>query len=133
LYTGGNNCSGYTVWTTSDGQTGGNTSANQMCIQVQAFKTAGFTATARYTGGCISATNIATVNTNVDNLNTFATAATTLYTNQRSTLAAASGSKGAAEALLTKFHTQITDYTQLSTDYATYVAYIDAFQTKGAG
>ena len=32
LNTGNNNCSGYTVWTTSDGQTGGNTSANSMCI-----------------------------------------------------------------------------------------------------
>jgi len=104
-----------------------------MCIQVQAFKNAGYTATNRYTGGCMSSSNIATANTYVDNLNTFATAANTLYTNQRTTLAASGGSKGAGEALLTKFNTRITDYTQLNSDYSTYVSYIDGFQTKGTG
>lgn len=33
LYTGSTNCSGYTIWTSTDGETGGNTSSNSMCIR----------------------------------------------------------------------------------------------------
>jgi len=133
LNTGGNNCSGYTIWTAPSGATGGNTSATKMCIKVQAFKAAGFTATARYTGGCISGGNIVTVNTKVDNLNTFATAATTLYTGQRTALSTANGAKYESEALLTKFFSRIADYNVLKSDYSTYTNYINAFTKKATG
>jgi len=102
-----------------------------MCIQVQAFKTAGYTATNRYTGGCMTTANIASANTYVDNLNTFATAANTLYDNQKNTLDGASGSKGAADALLLKYSNQVSDYTALNTDFSTYMNYINAFNNRG--
>jgi len=122
------NCgTGYTVWTTGDGQTGGNTAASSMCIVVQTFKAAGFTATNRYTGGCMSSSNITAANTNVNNLYTFYQSANTLYTNQRTTLNSASGSKVEGEAMLTKFFNQIADYNTLATDFSTYYSFINAF------
>jgi len=104
-----------------------------MCIQVQAFKLAGFTATVRYAGGCMSAANIVSANTKVDNLNTFATQATALYTAQRSALNTANGAKYEGEAMLTKFYNRIADYTQLTTDYSKYLAYINGFAAKAVG
>merc|ERR1711977_460335 len=64
-------------------------------------------------------------------LNSFANAATNLYTGQRSALNTANGSKFEGEAMLTKFYNQITDYNQLNTDYSSYAAYINGFQNKG--
>jgi len=123
----GSNCTGYTIWQVSNGETYGNTSANMMCIVVQTFKAAGFTATNRYTGGCMSSANIATANTYVNNLYTFYQSANTLYTNERSTLSAASGSKYEGEAMLTKFYNQISDYNTLAADFSSYYNYINAF------
>jgi len=79
-----NSCSGKTIWLVLNSQTYGNTSANKMCISVPAFKGASHTASGRYTGGCMSASSITQANTLVNNLYTFYTSATTLYTAQRS-------------------------------------------------
>merc|ERR1711988_427036 len=127
MYSGGSNCSGYTVWLASNGQTYGNTSANSMCMPVPTFKAASFTVTNRYTGGCMSSANIATANTYVNNLYTFYQSANTLYTNERSTLNAASGSKYESEALLTKFYNNVSNYQTINTDFSTYYTYISTF------
>jgi len=128
LYTGGSNCTGKTIWTVSDGETGGATSASTMCISVSTFRAAGYTASNRYSGGCISSSNIIVANGYVNNLYTFYTSANTLYTNMRSTLASASGSKYEGEALLTKFSTNLSNYQTINTDFATYYTYIAGFQ-----
>jgi len=101
-----------------------------MCISVTTFSDAGFTGTGRYTGSCLSSSNISQANTYITNLNTFATAANTLYDNQKTTLSSASGSKYEGDALLTKYSNQVADYTALSSNFSTYYAYINAFQNR---
>ena len=83
MYTGGSNCSDYTIWTSSDSETYGNTSANSMCMSVPTFGGLSYTGTNRYTGGCLSSSDLSTANTYIANLYTFYTSANTLYTNQR--------------------------------------------------
>jgi len=101
MNTSGSNCTGYTIWLNSNAQTYGNTSSLSMCMPVPAFKALSYTVTNRYTGGCMSSADIATANTYVNNLYTFYQSANTLYTNERNTLNAASGTKFESEALLT--------------------------------
>jgi len=130
MNTANNNCSDYTIWTSSNSETYGNTSANSMCMSVPVFGGLSYTGTNRYTGGCLSSSDLATANTHIANLYTFYTAANTLYTNQRSTLNTSSGSKHEGEAMLTKFYNQISDYNTIVTDFSTFYAYINAFQNK---
>lgn len=93
LYTG--NCpSGYTTWTAANGATGGNTSSTNMCIAVQTFKQAGFSASNRYTSGVCSGATVTEVNTMLTNLNNFFNSANTLYDN----MIGNSGSNGLDQA-----------------------------------
>jgi len=128
MYTGGSNCDGYTIWTSSNSETYGNTSANSMCMSVPVFGGLSYTGNNRYTGGCLSSSDLSTANTYIANLYTFYSSANTLYTNQQSTINSGSGSEG--ETMLTKFYNQISDYNTLASDFSTFLAYINAFETR---
>jgi len=89
FYTGGTNCSGYTIWQTSDGPTGG--LSGKYCIAVQTYKGASYTGTQRYTSGNCANAEASNIDTLLANLYTFYGQANTLYTNMGNTLTAGSG------------------------------------------
>lgn len=128
MYTGGSNCDGYTTWTSSNSETYGNTSSNSMCMSVPVFGGLSYTGSNRYTGGCLSSSDLSTANTYIANLYTFYSSANTLYTNQRTTINASAGAQGEGVTLLQKFSTYLADYTAINNDFSTFYAYINAFQ-----
>jgi len=132
LYTGGTNCSGYTTWTSSDTETVGATSADKYCMSVPLFSTATFTPTGRYTGGCLSSSDLTAADTYVANLNTFYTSANTLYTSEQTSLDGAGGSKAEGVLMLNKFSTFSTDHVALQGDFTTFYAYVNAFENKSS-
>jgi len=136
MYTGGSNCDNYTIWASSNTETFGSTSASSMCMSVPLFGAASYTGTNRYTGGCLSSSDLTTANTYIANLYTFYTSANTLYTNQRSVLSTtgASGAKYEGDALLTAFNANsFTPYSALNTSFSTFIAYINAFENTSVG
>jgi len=127
---GHNNCDSqdWPPFSTNDSETYGNTSANSMCISIPDFNSLSYTATNRYNGGCLSSADLSTADTYITNLYTFYQSANTLYTAQQATLAASGGAKYEAEAMLSKFFNQLSDYNTLKSDFSTFYTYIKAFQ-----
>jgi len=108
----------------------GATSADKYCMSVPLFSTATFTPTGRYTGGCLSSSDLTAADTYVANLNTFYTSANTLYTTEQGSLDASGGPKFEGDAMLTKFSDSIPDDAVLQADFPDFYAYIDAFENK---